>query len=75
MSRDIVPAVSRDVFLFCVGMSRVIVPFFGLVCSGFVDGVFGNDGACFAFDGDGVIGVDERDDSLFSVVVSDVEFA
>ena len=62
-------------FLFCGGMSRVIVPFFGLVFFGCVDGVFGDDSACFAVDGDGVVGVDECDDSLFAVVPSDVEFA
>ncbi len=75
MSRDIVPAVSRDIFYFVLVCLASSFRFFGLVCSGFVDGVFGNDGACFAFDGDGVIGVDERDDLLFSVVVSGVEFA
>ena len=49
--------------------------FLGWYFFGFVDGVFGDDGACFAFDGDGVVGVDECDDSLFAVVPSDVEFA
>lgn len=82
MCRDIVHTMSRH-FL-CLGalMCRVIVPlflvmcqdivpFFGLVVFGGVDGVLADDFSCCFVDGEGFWAVDEQDDALSVVGVTD----
>ena len=86
MCRDIVHTMSRH-FL-CPGalMCRVIVPlfwwmcqdivpFFGLVVFGGVDGLGANDFSCCFVDGEGFGAVDEQDDALSVVGVADAEVA
>ena len=63
MCRVIVP-------LFLV-MCQDIVPFFGLVVFGGVDGVLADDFSCCFVDGEGFWAVDEQDDALSVVGVAD----
>ena len=56
-------------------MCRVIVPFFGLVVFGGVDGVGANDFTGRFVDGEGFGAVDEQDDALSVVGVADAEVA
>ena len=56
-------------------MCQDIVPFFGLVVFGGVDGVLADDFSCCFVDGEGFWAVDEQDDALSVVGVADAEVA